>query len=63
MRIRGYALAFAFLAEILELLIGEASFEVGAAIDARGHMALYINQVATVIGRCAAPEMTEADVV
>src|SRR5207237_10653903 len=63
MRIRGYALAFAFLAEILELLIGEASFAVGAAIDDRGYMALYINQVAAMIVRRAPPEMAEADVV
>jgi hypothetical protein len=35
MRIRGYAPAFALLAEILQLLIGESPLEVGASIDPR----------------------------
>jgi hypothetical protein len=63
MRVRRYALAVAFLAEVLELLVGKASLDVGASVDPRCDMALHIDQVAAVIARRTAPEVTEADVV
>src|SRR6266576_3304990 len=63
MRVRRYALAVAFLAEVLELLVGKPSLDVGASVDPRCDMALHIDQVAAVIAPRTAPEVTEADVV
>ena len=61
-RIGGKARRVAQLvAEILQVLFGEAAFEEGAAVDARRGVALEINQVARLIAVAGVEEMIEAD--
>ncbi len=63
MRIRRDALAFALLAVAEELLLGQASFDERARIDAGRNVTLHVDQVAAVSVRRRMPEMPEADVV
>ena len=63
MRIRGNALAFAFLAIVEELLLGQPALDEGARVDAGRHVALHVDQVAAVLVRRRVPEVAEADVV
>ncbi len=62
-RIRGNALAFALLAEVQQQLLREAALDVGAGIDARGHVTLHVDEVAAVVLGGTVPEVPEADVV
>ena len=48
-RIRRDALAVALLAEIQQLLLGQAAFDECARVDARRHVALHVDQVAAVV--------------
>ena len=50
-RIARHALAVDFLAEVEQLLFGQAAFEVGARIDAGRRVALDVEQVAAVVVR------------
>ncbi len=59
-RIAGQALAVHFLAEVQQLLLGEAAFQVGACVDAGRHVALDVQQVAAVALALGVPEMVEA---
>jgi hypothetical protein len=63
MRIRGNALAFAFLAIAEELLLGQPAFDECARVDARRHVTLNVNQVAAMLIGRGMPEVPEADVV
>src|SRR5690242_20953062 len=63
MRIGGKALAARFLAEIQELLLGQAPFDEGARINARTRMPLDVDEVAAMRLRRRVPEMAKADVV
>lgn len=59
-RIGRQALAVDFLAEMVELVLGQAAFQVGAAVHARRGMALEVHQVAAVLFGLAVPEMVLA---
>ena len=63
MRIRGDALALAFLAIAEELLLGQPPFDEGARVDARRNVSLHVDQVAAMLIRRRVPEVSEADVV
>ena len=63
MRIGREALAADLLAEVPELLLGQASFEVGARIEAGARVALGEDHVAAVVLGGRTPEMIEADLV
>ena len=63
MRIGRDALAVDLLAEVQQLLLGQAALEKGAGIDAGRGMALDKDQVAAVALVGAVPEMHEAGVV
>jgi hypothetical protein len=58
-RVAGQALAVHFLAEVVELLLGQAPFEEGAGIDAGGAVALDVEQVTAVVLALGMPEMVE----
>ncbi len=60
MRIRRQTAAAHFLTEALQVLFGEAAFEVGTAVDARGRVSLEKHHVPGMIGRRRAPEVIEA---
>jgi len=63
MRIRGDALAFAFLAITEQLLLAQAPFDKRPRVDAGRYMTLNVDQVAAVgVGR-RMPEVSKADVV
>ena len=57
------ALAVDLLAEVQQLLFGEAALDEGAGVDAGGHVALDVDQVAAVVLRRGVPEVLEAGVV
>jgi hypothetical protein len=59
-RVAGQALAVHFLAEVEQLLFGQAAFQVGAGIDTGRHMALDVEAVATVVFALGMPEVVEA---
>ena len=60
--IRGKACGVAqFVAEIVELVGGEAAFEEGARVDAGGGVPLEINQIAGLIAVAAVEEMIKTD--
>jgi hypothetical protein len=61
--IRRQATAVYFRAEAVELLFGEAAFEVGAGVDARCGVALEVHLVAELAVVLAAEEMVEAHLV
>ena len=63
MRIRRESLAADFLAEVVELLFGDAAFEERARVDARRGVALEVHEVAAEAVVRGAEEMIEADVV
>ena len=63
MRIRGDALAFAFLAIAEELLLGQPALDESARVDAGRNVTLNVNQVAAMLIRRRMPEVPEADVV
>ena len=63
MRIRGNALALAFLTVVQELLLGQAPLDKRARIDAGRNVTLHVDQVAAMLGRRRMPEMPEADVI
>ena len=50
-----------FVAEILQMLFGQAAFEKSARIDAGRGMALEINQIAGLVAIAAVEEMVEPD--
>ena len=50
-----------FVAEVFEMLLGEASFEEGSRVDARRGVALEVDEVARLIPVAAMKEMIEAD--
>jgi hypothetical protein len=60
MRVAGEALAVHFLAEVEQLLFGQAAFEVSAGIDAGGDVALDVEAVAAVVLALGMPEVVEA---
>ena len=60
MRVARQALAVDLLAEVQQLLFGDPTFEVGARIDAGGHMALDVEAVTAVVFALGVPEMVEA---
>jgi hypothetical protein len=49
------------LAEVQQLLFGEAAFQEGAGVDARRRVALDVQQVAAVVFGLGVPEVVEAD--
>ncbi len=63
MGIGGQALAAHFLAEMVELFLGEPSQHEGAGINARRRVALHVDQVAAVFFRRRVPEVIVADVI
>src|SRR5690606_40505121 len=65
MRIRREPLALAddLLPEVLQVLLGEAPFEIRPRIDAGRRVALEVHEVAAVLGRRRAPEMIEPDLI
>jgi hypothetical protein len=60
MRIARQALAVDFLAEVEQLLFGQAAFKVGAGVDAGGDVALDVEAVAAVVFALGVPEVVEA---
>ncbi len=54
---------FQFAAEVLQLLLGDAAFKIGAGIDSRRGMSLKINQVAIASFGPGVQEMVEGDFV
>ena len=60
MRVARDALAVDLLAEVQQLLLGQAAFEEGARVHAGRGMALDVEQVAAVLGRLGVPEVVEA---
>ena len=63
MRIRGQAAAFRFLAELVHLLLADASFEKSARIHAGRRMSLEVHQIAAMRLGLAVEEMIEGHVV
>ena len=63
MRIARDPLAVDLLPEVVELLVGQATEQVRARVDAGGGMALHEDEVAAVLVGGRVPEMVEADVV
>ena len=63
MRIGRQALAVHFLAEIENLLLGDAAFQKGAGVNAGRGMALDKHQIAAMRVARRAPEMHEADII
>ncbi len=63
MGIRGQALAVDLLAKMQQLIFAQTAFDEGAGVDARGGMALDIDQIAGIVRGRRVPEMPEADVV
>ncbi|KAF1042977.1 MAG: hypothetical protein GAK34_02735 [Delftia tsuruhatensis] len=59
-RVAGQALAVHFLAEVQQLLFGDAAFQIGAGIDAGRDVALDVQAVATVVFVFGVPEVVEA---
>ena len=60
MRVARDALAVDLLAEVQQLLFGQAPFHVGPRIHAGRRVALDVEQVAAVLGRLGVPEVVEA---
>ncbi len=60
MRIARQPLAVHFLAEVQQLFLGDAAFQVGAGVDARRRVPLDVEQVAAVLAIGAVPEVVEA---
>ena len=60
MRVRGQALAVHFLTEVVQLVFGQAAFEVGAAVHAGRGVALEVDQVAAVVLGLGVPEVVLA---
>jgi hypothetical protein len=60
-RVGGNAFAAGFLAEIADLIVGNAAFNISACIDAGRGVALKIDQIPTVLIACSLKEMIEAD--
>ncbi len=63
MWIRRQALPTDLLAEVVEVVLGQAALEKGASVDARGGMALEEDLVAHAVGVLAAEEVIEAHLV
>jgi hypothetical protein len=59
-RVARQALAVHFLAEVEQLLFGQATFQVGAGIHAGRHVALDVQAVAAVVFALGVPEVVEA---
>jgi hypothetical protein len=59
-RVARQALATHFLAEVEQLLFGQAAFQVGAGIHAGRHVALDVEAVATMVFALGVPEVVEA---
>jgi hypothetical protein len=59
-RVARQALAVHFLAEVQQLLFGDAAFQVGAGIDAGRDVALDVQAVAAVVFALGVPEVVEA---
>ena len=64
-RVGGQTFAGGLLAEVVELFVGEAAFNVGAGVEAGRGVALNVDQIAFFAGRFVfgAPEVVEAHVV
>ena len=62
-RVGRQALAIHLAAKVIQLFLGQASFQKGAGVDPGGGMSLGEYQVAAVLVRGGVPEVVEADVV
>ena len=62
-RVGGQALAAGLLAEVVEVVLGQAAFEEGAGVDAGGGVALDVELVAAAVALLAAEEVLEAGLV
>ena len=63
MGVGGEAVAVHLLPKIVQLLLGQAAFQIGASVDARRGMALDEHQIAAVGVIGSVPEVVEADIV
>ena len=60
MRIGGQAVSADFLAEAIELILVQTTFQEGARVNARRRVSLDKDEIAAVLERRRSPEMVEA---